>query len=89
VNVHQLDAYDGSKDYERLAELAKKHSIICILDYQEHRDVAKTIYSFQEGRDETWWKVSARDISYITADNHEGFIASCKRLNLAFIEPSQ
>jgi len=52
VNVHQLDAYDGSKDYERLAELAKKHSIICILDYQEHRDVAKTIYSFQEGRDD-------------------------------------
>lgn len=88
MNIFQLTDYAGSRDYDRLAELAKAGSLICMVDYQDCRDVAHTIYqSF--GPNEESWTVSARGTSYVWAQNKADFIARCARANLEFIEPPQ
>lgn len=78
--------YSGSRDYAQLVELACADSIICIVDYQGHRDVARTNY-MRRG-DQEMWSVSARGISYITAFNRADFIALCEHNTLEFIAPS-
>lgn len=84
--AYQLAAYNGSQDYERLVELSRQQSIICIVDYdKEIRDVARTIYRDHHGSE--CWDVSARGISYITAFSKEEFLAACTRNHLEFIEP--
>lgn len=87
ITAYDLAAYAGSRDYVRLAELARTSSIICILDYETHRDVARTNYA-SRGASE-WWQVSARGIGYITAFSQEDFMALCEHANLEFIEPPQ
>lgn len=86
VNVYQLAGYNGSRDYSKLADLAKVRSVICIVDYQECRDVAHTIYSTCGDGLETWC-VSGRGIGYVHAFDRESFIARCEAANLEFIEP--
>ncbi|MBC8740434.1 hypothetical protein F6X40_27750 [Paraburkholderia sp. UCT31] len=85
MNVHEIANYNSSRDYARLAELAKTHSVLCIVDYQGFRDVAKTIYSLWE-IDESW-QVGARGIGYVCASSKEDFIKRCESVNLEFIAP--
>ena len=77
--------YSGSRDYTQLAELACADSIICIVDYEGHRDIARTNY-MRRG-DQEMWSVSARGIGYITAFSREDFISLCNHRNLEFIMP--
>jgi hypothetical protein len=88
VNVYQLAGYNGSRDYGRLADLARVRSIICIVDYQECRDVAHTIFTTCGANLESWC-VSGRGIGYVHAFNRADFIARCEAANLEFIEPPQ
>lgn len=78
--------YSGSRDYPRLVNLASEASIICIVDYEGHRDVART--NFMRRGDQEMWSVSARGISYITAFSRADFIALCEHHNVEFIEPA-
>lgn len=77
--------YSGSRDYALLAELACADSIICIVDYEGHRDIARTNY-MRRG-DQEMWSVSARGIGYITAFSQKDFISLCEHRNLEFIVP--
>ena len=81
----QLAPYIGSRDYARLAELAKTQSLICIVDFRERRDVARTHYH-SRGQEE-FWAVGARGISYLDAFTREEFIKLCEQGNVEFIEP--
>jgi hypothetical protein len=83
--AYELAPYTGSRDYEQLADLAVQASILCIVDYDGHRDVARTNY--MQRRDQELWSVSARGISYVTAFNRADFIALCAHRNLEFIAP--
>lgn len=78
--------YSGSRDYAQLVALACADSIICIVDYEGHRDVARTNY-MRRG-DQEMWTVSARGIAYITAFSREDFISLCEHRNLEFIVPA-
>lgn len=78
-------AYSGSRDYAQLVGLAEKDSIICIVDYEGHRDVARTNYMRRGGQE--MWSVSARGIAYITAFNRADFISLCEHRNLEYIVP--
>lgn len=86
MNIFQLEQYKGSRDYARLAELAMTTSVICLIDYQDCRDVAHTLY--QDGGDLKSWQVSARGQSYISAFDTEQFIRRCEALNVEFLEPT-
>ncbi|CAB3754069.1 hypothetical protein [Paraburkholderia humisilvae] len=85
-----LAGYAGSRDYERLAALASKASIICIVDYDMPgvgtvRDIARTQYTLHR-KDEVFM-VSARGISYIHAFGKADFIGLCEFRQVEFIEP--
>lgn len=86
MNVYQVNDYPGSRDYDRLAELAKTKSIICLADYQDCRDVAHTIYQAFDSGEESW-TVSARGCCYVWAHSKADFIARCALANVEFIEP--
>lgn len=79
--------YKGSRDYARLAELAKTKSVICIVDWRECRDVAHTLYL--NGGDMETWQVGARGTCYVSAMDLGNFIARCAAVNLEFIEPPE
>lgn len=82
----QLANYPGSRDYERLADLSRKASILCIVDDElGRRDAARTHYMNNHGQDQ--WTVSARGVGYITAFGVDEFKAFCAHRNLEFIEP--
>lgn len=85
-----LAGYAGSIDYERLAGLAAKTSIICIVDYDMPgvgtvRDVARTQYALHRG--EEVFMVCARGISYIHAFGRADFIGLCALRHVEFVEP--
>lgn len=91
-SISKLADYGGSRDYERLAELAKQSSIICIVDYRTvdqpttgQRDIARTLYGVHQG--EECWSVSARGIGYIQAFGLDDFVLQCKAVSLEFVEP--
>ncbi|AQH05664.1 hypothetical protein A9R05_42360 (plasmid) [Burkholderia sp. KK1] len=82
----QLANYSGSRDYDRLADLSRKASILCIVDDElGRRDAARTHYMNNHGQDQ--WTVSARGMGYITAFGLAEFKAFCAHRNLEFIEP--
>lgn len=84
--AYELAPYSGSRDYELLADLAAKASVLCIVDYEnEVRDVARTNY-MRRG-DQELWQLSARGFGYITAFNRADFIALCMHRNVEFIVP--
>lgn len=85
-----LAGYAGSRDYERLAGVARKASIICIVDYDMPgvgtvRDIARTQYTLHRG--EEVFMVCARGISYIHAFGKADFIGLCELRHVEFIEP--
>lgn len=91
--VGKLGNYKGSRDYVRLAELAKTESIICIVDCHFDdveclRNISKTLYaSFPNGVE--YWQISARGVCYVTADSLEKFMRRCEKENVEFIEPEE
>jgi len=91
MSFRDITGYNTSRDYERLIELARTQSIICIVDYESAvpglkaiRDVARTTWMC---RDNAAPDVSARGIGYIDGFTRNGFIGQCWRSNLEFIEP--
>lgn len=86
VRAYDMAPYSGSRDYERLADLACKDSIICVVDFEGQRDVART--NFMRRGEQELWSVSARGFGYITAFNRADFIALCGHRNVVFIEPA-
>ena len=89
MSLRDITGYETSRDYERLIELARTQSIICIVDYESCdgrpiRDIAHTIWPCQ---DNAAPDVSARGIGYIDGFTRNGFIGQCWRSNLEFIEP--
>jgi hypothetical protein len=95
IFVYEIAPYATSRDYARLAELAKVQSVICIVNYRDRdpaigmlRDVASTNYS-RSPRGHEAWHVSARGTGFVWADSIERFIRSCETYDLEFIEPPQ
>ena len=89
--IGNISGYPVSKDYAELFNLAKKQSVVCVVDYstitgpesRTKRDVAQTI-SF-EGQ----VNICARGISYIAATSDpEEFTSYCEEINLEWIVPS-
>lgn len=85
MTTFELADYPYSTDYALLADLAQRHSIICVLDYQDCRDVAQTQFFSQEGL--ICWSVRARGTCYISAFDEATFIAKCQKQNLMFLPP--
>lgn len=85
MTIYEIANYGGSRDYARLAELAKMHSVICMVDNDGCRDAAKTVY--KDYRDDGAWEVGARGICYVWAHNKADFVRKCATVNLEFIEP--
>jgi hypothetical protein len=85
MNVHQIGDYAGSREYARLAELAKRYSVICIVKNGSTRDVAKTLYSSHAAGE--MWQVSARGTGYVWTDSKDDFVRQCEQVDLEFIEP--
>lgn len=86
-----ISAYHSSRDYKRLAELARQSSVVCIVDYcvgggEPIRDIARTQYS-RRGDEETFM-VAARGTGYITAFGEDEFLKFCANSNLEFLEPA-
>lgn len=95
-NNHRLAQYNASKDYKRLANLARKASIICLVDYrlrqpvdgvESVRDVARTTVQRSDGKE--FFSISARGISYVIAFNEDEFILLCASNNVEFLEPAK
>jgi len=91
--IMELANYGGSKDYKRLAELARTKSIICIVNYRYSedkpplRDVAQTM--FQKHRERDFFQISARGNGYVTAFSEDDFIRMCEIQDVEFIEPTE
>lgn len=85
MNAYELAPYTGSKDYARLAELAKTQSIVCFVEHDGRREVARTSYMDRQGRD--FWTVGGGGVGYITAFNKDEFLAFCDLRKLEFLEP--
>lgn len=85
VTAYELGVYLGSRDYYKLTELACQASIICLVDHNGQREVARTNYS-RRG-EQVVWSVCSRGIAYITAFNGEDFVALCRHRNLEFLAP--
>ena len=83
--------YPFSRDYRRLAALAREVSVVCFVDYHFRgvegvmRDVARTTYRRIDGGD--FFEVSARGTGYLSASTEEEFVKRCEGLNLEFIDP--
>jgi len=87
TTIFQIGGYDTSRDYEQLADLMQKQSVICIVDYERDcRDVAHTLWSPSHDG-EGVWQLSARGITYIYGFNREDFIKQCQSRNVEIIFP--
>jgi len=91
--IHEIAAYNGSRDYARLAELAKTASIICIVNYADReqfvvRDVAHTFYSNYTSTG-NFWQINARGTGYVWADTLDKFVTQCEKYGVEFIDPPQ
>lgn len=85
MNAFALADYTGSKDYWRLAELTKEVSVICLVDYNGQREVARTSYTARRAGD--FWTVASGGIGHIHAFSLEDFVSLCEHRQLEFIEP--
>lgn len=87
-NARIITGYTVSRDYERLADLARSQSIICIVDYERSmRDIARTMYRCRG--DDEYWEVGARGTGYIVAFERAEFILACRAVNLEFLDPAR
>ncbi|WP_043616361.1 hypothetical protein [Chromobacterium violaceum] len=91
---NQVAGYSCSQDYRLLAELMRKSSIICLVDYRGRlggrvlaRDVARTFYSLHRGAEV--FQVSGRGISFVYDFSEDEFIKNCEALNVGFIIPDK
>jgi len=88
TTIYKISEYETSKNYEKLADLMRENSVICIVcQYGDYRDVAHTTFSRNSFGGETF-QVSARGIGYILAGNQDDFIKHCEIYKLEFIEPN-
>ncbi|MGF6440738.1 hypothetical protein [Paraburkholderia youngii] len=85
-------AYPFSRDYKRLAALAREASVVCFVDYYFRgvegvmRDVARTSYRRIDGLD--LFEVCARGTGYVSAHTEDDFVKRCEAANLEFIDPA-
>jgi hypothetical protein len=86
--IFKILGYETSRDYERLADLMQRQSVICIVDYgKDCRDVAHTLWS--PSRDGNGvWQLSARGIGYVYAFSRAEFINQCVRANVDVLMPN-
>ena len=89
-DAFELSSYSTSKDYQRLADLARQSSVICIVDYkiggfETIRDIARTHYSQSNGRE--IFQICALGTGYVYAFGVEEFIELCGFSDVEFIEP--
>lgn len=82
--MNQLTGYKTSRDYKRLAELAKKQSVICIVDHRGKQQVATTTYV-----QSPCWVISSKGVVYVYGIKKKHFIAQCQAANVEFIEPEE
>lgn len=92
TNAAILMDYSGSKDYLKLAELAKKSSVICMVDYKREgkepiRDVARTGFDHHHG--EEVFQIGARGITYVHAFGLEEFLQFCALYNVEYLVPRE
>jgi len=83
--IRDVIGYPMSRDYRRLAELARITSVICVVDNDDMRDLAHTLY-YGRGEEGAWY-VSVRGTCYIHASDPGKFIERCVKVNLTFVEP--
>jgi len=87
--IRDITGYETSRDYERLADLMHKQSIVCIVDYgKDCRDVAQTLWTESRSGAGTW-QVTVRGVGYIHEFSRSEFIASCHAANLEFLVPTK
>ena len=86
VVVREVTGYTTSKDYEKLFELAKEQSVLCLCEFgrgdYKCMDIAHTIWSG------TLMKISARGTVYVWADTLEYFVEQCKTYGVEWIPPN-
>jgi hypothetical protein len=87
--IFAITGYPTSQDYELLAFLMQRQSLLCIVDYHAGdtscRDVGKTLWS-PDGATGVW-QLSARGIGYIYAFSRQQFIAECAKAHVEFLIP--
>jgi hypothetical protein len=88
MTIHELAKYNTSRDYEKLADLMQKESIICTVQYHECRDTGRTVFSTSEDGHGIW-QINGRGMGYVYAFNRTEFIEQCTRGNVEFIEPPE
>ena len=87
--IFAITGYPVLRDYDLLAFLMQRQSVICIVDYGKEgdiRDVGHTLWS-PSGDGAGVWQLSARGIGYIYAFSREQFLAECAAANVEFIVP--
>lgn len=82
--IYQVSGYKVSTDYERLADEMQKRALVCLVDYEDLRDVAKTIWSPSKDG-EGLWQLSARGTCYIYGFNRADFLAQCQKYHVEVI----
>lgn len=85
--THALAAYPTSRDYAELWRRAQRESLLCIVDWQECRDVAQTIVTFIDEPELLSLQVSGRGTCYLHAESPEELAANAARINLEWIVP--
>lgn len=78
--------YKTSRDYKRLAELAKKQSVICVVEYNG-RPVTALSYYFPDSKRP--FMISFPGYSFIDAEDDDRFIDRCEKIGVEFIEPEE
>ncbi|TES63849.1 hypothetical protein E2P84_38980 [Burkholderia cepacia] len=90
-NANTIAGYLGSRDYDLLADLARRSSVVCFVDYRTGegeplRDVARTHCDLHHGKEV--FLIAARGFGYIHAFGEDEFRKFCVHWNVEFIEPS-
>lgn len=86
--VFKISGYETTRDYERLADVMQRQSVICLVDYgKDCRDVAHTLWS-PSGDGAGVWQLSARGIGYVYGFSRADFIAQCARANVDALMPT-
>lgn len=88
--IYQVEGYATCRDYELLADLMQKGSVVCLVDYKgmadRYRDVARTIFNPASVLS---WQMSVRGMTYVMASSRKEFIEQCQQLNVEVVLPKQ
>jgi hypothetical protein len=96
VIKNELANYKTSRDYKRLAGLAKKASIICFVSYmyskvpicKDYLRIGKSFYIRHESGNETY-KICCNGETMLSAKCLEDFLCQCENSNVEFIDPEE